>query len=103
MITEKRVCVRIVNAAPPDIPDLENIETVDHKPEPVPSGKQASPWDATPVCEGTEGMGQVTIIYGVVKYRDAFAEGHATTFGYRLTPDNQLTRLEGWPKYNENT
>ena len=42
------------------------------------------------------------IIYGVVKYRDAFSDEHSTTFGYILGVNNGLKRITSYPKYNEN-
>jgi hypothetical protein len=44
----------------------------------------------------------MTVIYGVIIYRDAFSNEHTTTFGYKLTADGQLKRLEGLPEYNQN-
>ena len=52
------------------------------------------------------GIGSMILIYGVVKYRHLFSDKEVhTTFGYRLTPSGELTRLEGkeYRKYNENT
>jgi len=103
-IIEKRVCVEIRNASLPPIPDLDSIQTREYEPQPVAVGKEAiPPWDITPSCDGHEGMGQTTVIYGVIVYRDPFSEGHTTTFGYWVAPDGQLRRLEGLLKYNENT
>jgi hypothetical protein len=44
------------------------------------------------------------IVYGVVRYRHMFSEVEVqTTFGYRITPGDNLVRLRDKPKYNENT
>jgi hypothetical protein len=102
-IIERRVGVMIASSPLPDAPEFNSIQTINSEPEPVPSGRDARPWDATPSCEGAEGDGQTIIVYGVVKYRDTFSEGHATTFGYSLRYKNSAVRLEGNPKYNKNT
>jgi hypothetical protein len=53
---------------------------------------------------GSEGIGSMVIIYGVVRYRHMFSEREAqTTFGYRITVDYRLERLTGNPEYNKNT
>lgn len=105
-ITEKGVYVKILATSPPRKPEFKGSGENDYEPRPVSAEREALPhWDVTPICEGTEATGQITIVYGYVRYRDPFAEGHITTFGYRLTPDSKLVRLEGqdFSKYNENT
>jgi hypothetical protein len=103
-IIEKRICVDIRNASLPTIPDLDSIQTRDYEPQPVAVGKEGIPaWDITPSCDGHEDVGRTTVIYGAIIYRDPFSESHITTFGYSIAPDGQLKRLEGLPKYNENT
>jgi hypothetical protein len=87
----------------PDFPEFDFMQTVNCEPEPIPSGRDARPWDVTPVGEGAESEGQITIVYGIVKYRDAFSAGHTTTFGYLVRYKESAVRIEGKPKYNENT
>lgn len=103
-IAEKRVCAKFVESIPTE-PDLESIDKRDPALEPVGVGKPSQPWDSMLICEGSYGSGEtvrVLIIYGVVKYRDAFSKKHYTTFGYTLSFDNKLKRITESPKYNEN-
>ncbi len=55
--------------------------------------------------EGGAGIGEMVVIYGVVRYTHLFsAQEVHTTFGYRVI-HRELRRLEGeqYRKYNENT
>jgi len=56
--------------------------------------------------EGGRGIANMVVIYGIVRYRHLFSNKEVhTTFGYRLTPSDELRRLEDeqYRKYNENT
>jgi hypothetical protein len=56
------------------------------------------------VCHGSRKVGLTLVVYGVVKYKHVFSEEEVeTTFGYRITPGDQLVRLSDRPAYNENT
>ena len=103
-ITEKRACLKIVDSIPPE-PNLESIADVDPDLDAVAVGKSARAWDVTLSCEGRAGVEDhvtMLLIYGVVKYRDAFSRKHSTTFGYVLGVNDRLKRITDYPKYNEN-
>jgi len=51
---------------------------------------------------GRQEHGKLTVVYGVVKYRDIFDKRRETTFAYRIL-NGELRRLEGYPEYNKNT
>jgi hypothetical protein len=101
-ITEKRACLKIMNGSPPVNPDLNSTKVIQYEPEPLAVGKETRR-DGSLTYEGWENLGQITIIYGVIKYRDVFADSRSTVFGYVLTVDNRFERLTGLPEYNKNT
>lgn len=103
-ITEKRVCLRFVVSIPPD-PNLESIDYRDPDLDAVSVGKPGRAWDVDVSCEGRHDSTEDTallIVYGVVKYRDAFSDKHSTTFGYTLGVNGRLKRITENPKYNQN-
>lgn len=69
---------------------------------------QSSTVQNEPTCKGDypEVGGPALVIYGVVKYRDAFGS-HETWYGYAIHGDPgarpRLERLAGYPEYNKNT
>lgn len=62
---------------------------------------QKIPW--VPIAKGHQQLQQTAVIYGRIVYRDIFGKKRITTFGYKVRPPAQLERLEGHPKYNQNT
>jgi hypothetical protein len=84
-------------------PDFKNMEPYDSAPEPVAAGASSGIRKLEPVADGMFIQeGKVRMVYGVVKYRDMFGLKRETTFGYQITPDQDLKRLAG-RAYNENT
>jgi len=53
-------------------------------------------------CAEAVASGLTKIIYGFVKYRDAFGSNRETRFGYSFSADDALERM-GIPEYNKNT
>jgi hypothetical protein len=102
-ITERRYCLKILSGTPPTKPNFNDSDEIQNDPEPLASG-QATDRDLTVTVTGQEQPGQITILYGVLKYRDIFADNRETTFGYAITSDNnRLERLIGLADYNKNT
>jgi hypothetical protein len=107
-ITQIRARFEIVETLP-DTPPLEVFDMVHAEPQPMAPGGDFITNDATLTTQGIQGLDKVTaeiaVVYGVVLYRDTFADNYRTTFGYRLIPGTNMrfTRLNRYPKYNENT
>ncbi len=100
-IIEKRICLLAGITPLPKEPKLD-IPILDAEPYYLQSGNQ-SKHDWPIEGKGGRGIGNMVVIYGVVKYRHIFSDQEVqTTFGYRLTVDEQLERLSDYPKYNEN-
>jgi hypothetical protein len=100
-IDEKLACFQIVNELPKE-PNLSLLELLDPVPEWVgPKGSGQLDWAFE--TEGQEGLGQVSVIWGVLKYRDAFNAKHQTVFGFRITPDDRYERIAGLTEYNKTT
>jgi hypothetical protein len=100
-ITEKRAAFQIVKELPRE-PDMSSTEIIQHEPEPMGTGA-ASTYKWSTECEGRHGPHSLTVLYGVVKYRDIFAKERETRFGYFLTVDRVWERLAKYPRYNMNT
>jgi len=103
-IEEKRMKFAIFSTLP-EKPPLEKADIIQHGREPLGVGRIDEPitrQTAMPLAEGQAEHGQLSIIYGAVKYRDVFGKRRITTFGYQVTMDFKLKRLEGYPKYNDN-
>jgi hypothetical protein len=107
-VTEK--AVRLVVATEEDlsdVPQLTSEDIIQHDLEALPpDGKPNSfVWDAS--GKGNRLMTRsLTIIYGVVRYRDIFNKQRETWFGYRVVgykTNRQFVRLAGHPKYNRHT
>jgi hypothetical protein len=91
------------DALPKD-PDLVATEIKVSVPTPIAANGEPPSWDFSVECQGNREVGKILVIYGVVKYRHMFSEEEVqTTFGYKITPGDQLVRLSKPPKYNENT
>jgi hypothetical protein len=56
-----------------------------------------------PFFDGRESNLTMTVVYGVVKYRDIFGEDRTTNFGFKVVGGDTLKRLTDCPKYNEYT
>jgi hypothetical protein len=100
-IRNKQICLLLTtpNEPLPINPNLA-IELFDSTPETLQSG-QHSTRDWTLTCKGDTGMGNMVVVYGVVKYRHIFSDTEVrTTFGYRVTEDERLERLSDYPAYN---
>jgi hypothetical protein len=103
-VSEKRICLFVTNIMKPlpKTPNLD-IEVVDAEPHYLQSGEQSThEWKI--FGEGKRAIGNMAVIYGVVRYRHIFSEKEAqTTFGFRIAEDGKLERLSEYPAYNENT
>jgi hypothetical protein len=85
----------------PDQPDLD-IESMFQVNEPM--SADAGHTYALDLSCPQQRQTKMMIIYGVVKYHHMFSEAEVqTTFGYRITPGDNLVRLRDKLKYNENT
>lgn len=99
-IDEKSACLQICEK-PSQKPNFNTLETLSVTPQWIESnGTRYS--DERIDGDGQEGIGLISVIWGIVKYRDAFGE-HRTTFGFRILPDDRLERLSGFPEYNQTT
>jgi hypothetical protein len=101
-ITEKRARFQIVKDLPPQ-PDLDLAEFTRTEPEPLAATGDPSTTRWETECSGKHGPHTLTVVYGVVKYRDIFGENRETRFGYYATVDNIFKRLSGYPEYNKHT
>jgi hypothetical protein len=102
-IDEKRAKCELFTEIPPT-PNLAATEVVQLGPEPIGIGQAIPhttkiPWFVA--GEGRAQEGTKIVVYGVVKYRDAFGK-YKTTFGYQIRRDGPV-RLPGHPEYNKNT
>jgi hypothetical protein len=106
-VYERRAKFEITSSPLPLKPNFDSAESVEVEPTPLGTG-QALPhtdqleWPAQ--ARGHIQQGQMAVVYGIVKYRDIFDNRRQTTFGYRITPSNELRRLEGehYREYNKN-
>ena len=99
-VDEKRAKFEIVSSLPPR-PDLESAQVIQAGPTPIGPGREDEV-QFVPVAKGSQEDSKIAVIYGDVKYRNIFGKNRQTTFGYRLLT-TELTRLEGYPEYNNNT
>jgi hypothetical protein len=100
-IDEKLACFQIVTELPKQ-PDFSALKMLDCEPEWV-GVKDGGQLDETLEAEGREGVGDISVIWGVVRYRDAFNTKHETVFGFRIRPDYRFERISGLPEYNKST
>ena len=101
-IDEKLGCFQIVKELPKR-PDSSLLEMLDAEPEWVASMSESKrPIDKRLEAKGREGLGDISVVWGVIKYRDVFGP-HTTTFGFLLNQNNVFECLPGYPKYNEIT
>jgi hypothetical protein len=99
-IDEKRVKFEIVSSLPRS-PHFESAQFSQAGPIPIGTAQSDSvPFEPTAV--GRQEENKLTVIYGIVKYRDIFGKRRRTTFAYRIL-NGELRRLEGYPEYNKNT
>jgi hypothetical protein len=99
-IDQKLACFQIVKDLP-EQPNFDVLQLLDAEPEWIGS-KGAGHLDETLVAEKQEGVGEISVIWGVIKYRDAFGT-HVTTFGFSIRPDDRFERITGFTAYNDNT
>jgi hypothetical protein len=100
-ITEKWAGLDIIDSLP-ESPDWKRTTLLEVAPEPLIVGEVGKAKDETLICKRGRALGKMTILYGIVKYRDPFGANRATSFGYEVRDDGTLERLQN-PKYNENT
>lgn len=97
-IDEKLASFQIVSELP-DFPDYHGLEMLDPTPEWM-GVKARGHLDKTLQADGQEGHGQMSVVWGLIRYRDAFDERHEAVFGFRITPDYRFERLTGLFGYN---
>jgi hypothetical protein len=89
----------------PSKPDTRTLQTFGYSgPEPLSVGESCRSF-MQPECDGIrpEVGGPGLILYGVVKYRDAFGD-HETWCGYAIVGEPpRLERWAGYPEYNKST
>jgi hypothetical protein len=105
-ITNQRIWCRLVEDAPPAIPNTAIPPSYSRLgPDPISVGRR---WKLSTSleCEGKRAsMGTAMVVYGVVSYRDIFGE-HETWCGYQVCgpPESpRLERLAGFENYNKYT
>jgi hypothetical protein len=100
-IEQKQACIDVFDSLPEN-PDWSNLALVQCEPEPIRVGESGDAIDCSLTCNKREEVGQITIIYGLIRYRDPFGDNRSTSFAYRVLPDRiSIERLSGYPKYNE--
>ncbi|HKD79973.1 MAG TPA: hypothetical protein VKH81_09780 [Candidatus Angelobacter sp.] len=101
-ITEKRLGVGFFDHIPQN-PDFENIEFIFHGLHEVPREDRFKT-DEGRICNESNDAGSMTmiVIWGIVKYRDIFSDSRYSTFGYFVTVDRKLKRIN-LPIYNQST
>ena len=97
-IDEKLACFEII-ANLPDFPDYLTLGALDSAPEWI-GVKAHGHLDKTLDADGQEGHGHMSLIWGLIKYRDAFDERQETVFGFRIAPDRRFERLTRLSGYN---
>ncbi len=101
-IDEKLACFQIVKELPKQ-PDLSVLEMLDPVPEWV-GVKGGGKLDKSFEADGYENIeGAMSVVWGVIKYRDAFNAKHETVFGFRIRPDETFVRLTALTEYNRTT
>jgi hypothetical protein len=101
-IDEKLACFQIVKELPKQ-PDLSVLEMLDPVPEWI-GVKGGGKLDRGLEADGQENIeGAMSVVWGVIKYRDAFNARHETVFGFRIRPDETFVRLIGLTEYNKTT
>jgi hypothetical protein len=109
-ITEKRIQFSLVENLPPEpIFDDSSLEFVYPEPEPIGVGQALSLTVKHIAAEGVHVIGlnspsgNVPILYGIIKYRDAFEKAdRETRFGYQIKTDRRIERIHSL-SYNRNT
>jgi len=100
-IAEKRANVKALHSLPAK-PDLDSAEVIQREPEPLAIGRELKK-DITLTCNERD-ADDTAVVYGVVRYRDAFGENRETTFGYVVRlGQGTFERLAGYPEYNKYT
>jgi hypothetical protein len=102
-ILEQTMWCRTHTEAPPHKPDTTDPSFVDHGFQPISIGRQVETKASIESSDHREAFsGRVTILYAVVKYKDAFGP-HETWCGYLIRGDlghGWLERLTGYEEYN---
>ncbi len=100
-ITKKQAGLDIVDTVP-EAPDWSRTVITHVTPEQLLVGQVGKPTDETLYSKRGRALGKMTILYGLVTYRDPFGENKTTSFGYYVRDDGSLERLPH-RKYNQNT
>jgi hypothetical protein len=84
-------------------PDISLLTTEIFLVKTLATGELGQQWlDLT--AEKSREFGKLMVVYGVIEYRHLFSKKKVTTtFGYCVTPGENLVRFTNHPKYNENT
>lgn len=102
-VDEIRARLEIVGTPSP-APDIDAMQIIRNEPAPLGVNDRLQPDpDLRLRCAGFDAPGKMTLVSGVVKYRDAFGGDRRTFFGYVITADAKLQRVAGLPEYNKYT
>lgn len=100
-ITKKQAGLDIVDTVPEN-PDWTRTNIIQETPEQLLVGQVGKPMDETLISKRGRAAGKITILYGLITYRDPFGDGKTASFGYCVRDDGSLQRLPN-SKYNQNT
>ena len=108
-ITEKKIHFSIVEQLPKEpMFDKSSLVFSGPEPEPLVVGQQSLLDITSLTCEGVHVMslsgpgGNAPVLYGVIRYRDAFGSDRKTVFGYQIGANGRLKRIHS-RFYNDNT
>ncbi len=101
-ITQKLVHVEIIPPSNSTAIDFESLGATHLEIEPIEAGQDiSSPHSLW--TEGRPGNMRLTLVLGIVKYRDIFGEKRQTIRGYMLSPDERRLEPIISPDYNHYT
>jgi hypothetical protein len=102
-ITDARLKFEIVDSLP-EVPDFASQQTEEGWVG-TPFGTEGKPFRYTwmPSFGGRESDATMTVVYGVVKYRDIFGQDRTTNFGFKVVGGDLKRLTDSYRKYNEYT
>jgi hypothetical protein len=109
-ITEKKVHFAMIERLPKEpMFDENTLAFSGPEPEPLVVGQHSSLEIPSLACKGIhvltlsgEPGGNVPVLYGMIRYRDAFGSDRKTLFGYQIGASGRLKRIHS-TSYNDNT
>jgi hypothetical protein len=93
-VTNIRACLQVVTVLP-EPPQLSALEMVEHLDETLATGQGGTASDfglRTEINLPPTGHHRMTIVWGVIEYRDIFEKTRRTYFGYAVNPDRTSFR-----------